>query len=346
MLLKPLVSGVFIVGLLASSAGAHEQGHTARDRRADLIVRPSVSMQSTSVAPIDTGNRGAVVQLFNDVYVPTTGVAANWTGSLSSCTAGVTSTAYKDATIRRVNYYRAMARLPGTVASDDALTPDYQKAALMTAANGGNHNPPPTSQCYSPEGAAVVTLNNLASGTAGAEAIARYIDDAGNDSVGHRRWVLFPRQQTTATGSVMGTGVTPSNVLKVIGDWGTRPPTPEFVAWPPPGFVPYQILPSASKLWSFSMPSADFSTATVVVTKGGVVVATSPVPLVAGFGDNTLVWRVAGISYGAPAQDESYDVTVANVTIAASPRSFSYRVTVIDPAVAVPAAPTNLRIVR
>jgi hypothetical protein len=113
-------------------------------------------------------------------------------------------------------------------------------------------------------------------------------------------------------------------------------------------FVPYQILPSGSQRWSISIQSADFSAATVSMTKAGVTIATPVLPVVHFiYGDDTLVWQVTGISYGAPAQDEAYSVTVANVMIGTTPSTFSYTVTVIDPArPAPPSAPGNLRIIR
>lgn len=151
-----------------------------------------------------------------------------------------------------------------------------------------------------------------------------------------------------ATGSVVGSGLNSSNVLKVIGGaGGSRPATPEFVSWPPPGFVPYQILPASSHRWSISIDGADFSQASVSMTKASVAVATTRLqPVSLTYGDNTLVWEVAGISYGRPTQDESYVVSVSNVRIGTLTRTFNYMVTVIDPAVSTPSVPGNLRIVQ
>jgi hypothetical protein len=52
-----------------------------------------------------------------------------------------------------------------------------------------------------------------------------------------------------------------------------------------------------------------------------------------GYGDNTLVWTVAGVPTTAPTADRPYMVTIDNVVVSGSPQSYSYTVTVIDPAV-------------
>ena len=148
MLLKPLVSMVMFVGLSLPVAGA-------------------------SVAPVNTKDRAAVVQLFRDVYLPTVGLAAGWTGSVSPCNPGATSAAYKDATITRVNYYRTMAGLPGTVVLDGALDSASQSAALMMSANDAiNHNPPTNWICYTSQGASAAAQSFIALYSAGPEAIA------------------------------------------------------------------------------------------------------------------------------------------------------------------------------
>ena len=344
-----ILSFVVLVGMLPQCTGAQQLGDPPRDPSADSVPRNPGSIQLlSSVAPIDTSNRNAVVRsITTSTLRQRPGCLVDWKRSFVH--GGATSAAYREAT-SPVNYYRAMAGLPGTVVLDGALDSAYQESALMMSANGAlNHYPPSTWFCYTSAGAAAAANSNITLFDAGPEANVLYVDDAGmgNDAVGPRRWVLSPLQ-TTATGSVISFGITASNV-KVVGTgaWGSRPATPEFVSWPPPGFVPYQILPSGSERWSMSISGADFSAATVSVTKAGVAVPISLLPIDPNYGDHTLVWRVSGISYGAPPNDESYDVSVSNVRIGTVTRMFMYTVTVIDPVLAVPpapGAPTNLRI--
>jgi hypothetical protein len=118
----------------------------------------------------------------------------------------------------------------------------------------------------------------------------------------------------------------------VLGDYGPRPPSPEWVAWPNAGFVPYSL---AFDRWSFSLVGADFDAATVTMTHDGgnvslaIVHPTLSSPQ-ASFGDPTIVWEPTGIASGAPNDDETYEVTIAG--IAGAPQtSYSYDVTLMNP---------------
>jgi hypothetical protein len=142
----------------------------------------------------------------------------------------------------------------------------------------------------------------------------------------------------------MGTGSTTeqngsyrgSNALWVFNGWGTRPPAPEWVSWPPPGFVPYQLVYAR---WSFSRANADFTGTTIEMTRDGTPVALAKKTVVNGYGDNTVVWepdpaRLPGST--APEEDITYIVILQNVVIGGLPQQFSYTVTAIDPDKEVP----------
>lgn len=116
--------------------------------------------------------------------------------------------------------------------------------------------------------------------------------------------------------------------------WGPRPVTrEEYVAWPPPGFVPYQVV---YPRWSFSYPRADFASATVIMTQGDAGVPLILEPVQDGPGDNTLAWIPSGMQnadpWPKPSSDTTYTVTISDVIISGIPRSFIYDVTVFDPA--------------
>jgi hypothetical protein len=120
-----------------------------------------------------------------------------------------------------------------------------------------------------------------------------------------------------------------SNALDVLGPFGQRPATPEYVSWPPSGFVPYQVV---YPRWSFSYPNADFTSASVTMTQGQTGVTVALQPRQQGFGDNTIVWEPSATFTNPPAQDTTYTVNVNNVIINGVARNFSYNVTVINPA--------------
>jgi hypothetical protein len=126
----------------------------------------------------------------------------------------------------------------------------------------------------------------------------------------------------------------------VFGPYGTRPSTPSGIAWPPRGYVPWQLLPAGSNRWSLSLQNADFSNASVSMTRNGVALGTPTLdalqfngqPSGSYIGDNTLVWEPQGVTYSQPAGgDVAYQVTVTGIAGTGVPSGVSYTVTVIDP---------------
>ena len=284
-------------------------------------------------------SREAVVREYQEVYLASGVVPADWTGNRTNCTAGTTSAAYAIATVQRLNFFRFLAGLPEPV----SLNPDWslqcQEAALMMSAQRQlSHAPAPGWACYTAAGAEAAGRSNLALGVAGPAAIDFYFDDpgTGNAAVGHRRWLLYPPLPSVGTGSLPAVGGVAANALWVIGLPGPRPAEPAWIAWPPPGFIPYRLLPVNSKRWSFSLPNADFSGAVVAMNRGGVAVPVTLEVPTSGYGDNTLVWVASGVSPAAPVDDVTYLVTVGNVRVEGVARAFTYKVTVIDPARVVP----------
>lgn len=297
--------------------------------------------RSTGGYSIDLSQREAVRLFYAGVYKASDAVSSDWTGSLSGCQAGSTSTAYKDSVLRRINWFRAMAGVPANVQLDATFNRKAQQAALVMAANNSlSHTPPSNWTCNNAEATEAAGSSNLALGRAGADSIAGgYMEDSGsnNTAVGHRRWVLYPQTQTMGTGDV--TGSPRANALWVFdGRFGAARPSvrDEFVAWPPPGFVPYTTV---YPRWSFSYPGADFAAATVSMSENGVSLPTRKEALSNGAGENTLVWLPGtytdGMSWARPSADTAYTVQISGVRINGVTRNFSYTVNVFDPDVAV-----------
>jgi hypothetical protein len=303
---------------------------------------------SRPIAPtalsVDVSDRAAVADFYYTTYMVSEGVDTGWTGSTASCDPGTISQAHKNAIILRVNYFRAMAGLPGAVTLNPEWDAKCQKAALMFVAQGAlSHQPPPTWACYTADGADAASKSNNALGSYGPAAIDGFIEDAGapNNLVGHRRWILYPPTELMGAGATtaQSPGFWPGSMaLWILGGFGTRPSTPNGVSWPPQGHVPYQLVYAR---WSFSYPNADFSSTAVEMNRDGSAVSLTLEPVATGYGDNTIVWEPQGVPSSAPAQDISYDVTVRNVGVGGTPRDFSYTVTIIDPAVTVPTPPAT-----
>lgn len=292
----------------------------------------SHGLSGVSDLAVDITNRADVVAFWNSEYQASQGVAAGWTGSVDDCEPGTTTQAYLDATARRINFFRAMAGLPGNITLDPELNAKSQAAALIMIAQGSlSHNPPQSWECWSADGNEAAGNSNIALGAHGPRAIDLYINDpgGGNAPVGHRRWILYPRQLVMGSGSTDARNgfYTGSNNLWVFGTWTDRPASPLYVTWPPPGFVPHQIV---YPRWSFSMPGANFTAANVTMTRGSDSIDLNIISRNGGYGDPTIVWE-PNVPSGAPAQDTVYSVTVSNVSVGGSLQDFAYNVTVIDP---------------
>jgi hypothetical protein len=282
-------------------------------------------------------DRAAVVDAYFERYVPAASVASGWNGNVAGCLAGHLAVTYVDATLDRINFARWLAGLPDTVTAFGGLRQESAQAAalMMSAQNALSHDPPTSWACYSSIGASGAMSSNLSIGFSGVSALDAYLDEsgAGNHGAGHRRWILFPPQSQVGVGFVAaGAGHPASQALWVLGPFGPRPATPDGVAWPAPGFIPFQVMPRFSNRWSFSYPDADFSAARVRMHQRCRLLSEPALePLVNGFGDNALVWKPAGVSYATPSLDTPYRVAISGVRGPGIPGEFHYRVTVIDP---------------
>ncbi len=304
---------------------------------------------------IDTQDREAVRTFYRGVFFQSEDVPIVWTGNYAAGDAGTTAQAFRDAVALRVNWYRALAGVPANITFSDVFNGKDQQAALMMSANGLlSHSPPPSWLYYTAAGAEAAGASNLSLGNNGVRALLGQMRDNGasNSPLGHRRWLLYPQTRIMGTGDVPGgllntTAVSPAHALWVLdGNFGApRPATRDsFVAWPPKGHVPYPVVYGR---WSLSYPNADFSAATVSVSRNGtalpVVIEYRSNTTTPNFGEDTIVWTVNGLNdasiYPKPPADETYLVTISGVSGSGVPPVFSYNVTVFDPDVATPGAP-------
>jgi uncharacterized protein YkwD len=306
--------------------------------RASGIKLEPLESRTLLSAWLNTFDRAAVIAFYQSNYLTSIGVAPGWTGSLVTGDPGTTSAAFQAAVLRRVNYYRAMAGVPA-VTLNALYSQKAQAAALMLSANPGmSHFPPATVKFYTAIGAEAAGKSNLGTWF-GPAAIDGYMTDGGasNTFVGHRRWILYPETQQVGTGDIPGaTGGGAANALWVIdaNALPARPATRDaYVAWPNAGYVPYEVM---TPRWSFSVAGADFSHAHVTMTRNGAPVTLTALPVINGYGENTLAWDVTGAITPA---DTSYAVQISNAVLGGVAKSFTYSVTSIDPGVAPPPPP-------
>jgi hypothetical protein len=284
---------------------------------------------------VNTQNKNEVRNYFLSTYTASEGVPPGWTGNHSSCNAGTTTAAFKQAMLTRINYFRGMAGIPPLTGLKSEFNNKAQQAALMMSVNNQlSHHPPPTWQCYTADGAEAAGSSNLYLGVYGPPAITGYIEDAGggNEPVGHRRWILYPYTKFMGTGDIPPAGHPTSNALWVFdpANWSVpRPATREpYVAWPPPGYVPYQVV---FPRWSFAYELADLTNVQITMTKNGQPLSLVKHPVVYGYGDRTIVWEPNDNFGQAPGSDIVYNVNITNVIINGQPQSFSYQVVVFKP---------------
>ena len=325
------LSSAFCLGLFSNYLSA--QRMSLAPERAGINFGLLSVQPLLAVVTVNPTRRDEVADLFQTVYRASEGVAMGWNGDSPTCTPGTNALAYSDATILRVNYYRAMAGLPGDVTLNELWNSKCMDAALMMSKQGDlSHTPGTNWACYTVAGAEAAGRSNLSLGREGPRAVDGYIDDdgGGNAPVGHRRWILYPRQEMMGTGSIPERGGS-ANVLWVIGGFSSGPTAPAWVAWPPQGYVPYQVMPQFSGRWSLSRQDADFSNASVVMSHNGSNVALTLEPQHQGYGDNTIVWIPKDVEMTKPSSDILYTVTVGNVVIGGMAQVFTYNVTLIDP---------------
>lgn len=134
-----------------------------------------------------------------------------------------------------------MCQLP-SVTLDSAAESSCRDAALVYSAEGNlAHDIPTTFACYTASALQGGQFSNIALGNHGVGAVDAFISDEGpfNQAVGHRRWKIYPRLQSIATGDVGASGSCPgckANAIAVtcsgcIGS--SRPTTPDdLVLWP------------------------------------------------------------------------------------------------------------------
>lgn len=281
---------------------------------------------------VNVNDRAAVIASYEAEFnrvEPATG----WNGDVGACKGGTTTAAFQQSVLQRINWFRAMAGI-GDVTYNSSLNSRQQAGALISSAEGKlNHTPASSAKCWTKTGYDATSGSNLSLGSSGVNAISSYVSDQGdnNTAVGHRWWVLLPDLKPVTSGDIpAGSSRDATNALSVSGTSVAPAQSPRdgFVAWPPPGFVPDDIVYPRWSLAVYTYGSAsrsDFTNATVSVTgpNGPLSVrydhrAQGRIVFVPGGFDNAPVQVSTDVTYtvsvsgitGGPASSYTYSVTV------------------------------------
>ena len=268
--------------------------------------------------------------------------------SIASCQPGQLSSGTTGTVLAELNAIRALHKLPPVTysATDEAAA---QAAALLQAANDAlSHTPPTTWRCYTALGSTGSGTSNLYGGYGNGltlltedQVLAGWLTETNNlvvDSVGHRRWLLYPFLGSIAYGRVAGASPTQTRgdaaALKVFGNAGSgvaNGTLPPYVAYP------YQDYPAryfdTASLLSFSViasgnanssanATVNFANAVVTVRQRGAGTLTVSKQTYdnVGYGlPNNLQFAVAGLQAGV-----YYDVTITGVVVSGATQSYSY----------------------
>jgi uncharacterized protein YkwD len=231
----------------------------------------------------------------------------------SACTPGAMTDAAQESARARVNAYRGLAGVPPVGAPTAAENAAAQACAMMMSAEEAlSHDPGPDWACYDPAGANAAGRSNLAYGASSPETSIDLLHvDYGTETLGHRRWILYPNLAGLGYGyfgDPSGGGL--SGFCQIIWAEGSGFFAEEVtythpVAWPPAGAVDLRHLafewfggPQPVR-WSLSWHEALLTGATVEMVD---VATGDPVPfapgeeprvLEEGYGMNTIAWTPA-----------------------------------------------------
>jgi len=287
-----------------------------------VVGDPAIASTTEQIDPTD---RQAVLASYLSSVEDATNVQHRWTGDIDTCSAGNTSNEFQLATLGTINWFRRMSGLE-PVSINAASSLGAQSTALMMHAEAAlDHHPDTAWSCHSAAGATAAGLSNLTLGVAGPRGITAQIEDPGatNTNLGHRRWLLYSRLDEVGVGNTSW-----ASAISVIDGIGPDHAAPTWVAWPPHGFAPSDTVFSR---WSLSNTAgADFSSATVSMTRNGAPVNVRLLPVANGFGDPTLGWEPIDAD-PTPGFDTVYEVTVSGIATDQGRVSHSYEVVAFDP---------------
>lgn len=262
----------------------------ALDARAVVDAPPAATTD-----PADR-DEAAVCARWNTDTADLPGLAA-WAPGASTCDPGALPPATRAAAVRLTNTYRWLAGL-APVRDEATQTAAAQACAVLVERNGQlDHTPPMTWTCWSQLGYQGTSSSNI-TGLRGFRmtvpaAINGWIDDSRDlsNTLGHRRWMLFPPLSAVGYGQSAGYAC-----LHILGAT-SNPRARSYVAWPNAGATPMGAM---TRIWSLSSATLGVGAGTrVEVTRDGAPLSVTAQMRAGNYGDPTVSWAMPEITAGS-----------------------------------------------
>lgn len=286
--------------------------------------------------PVET-LRDKAIKDYNDNYLGSAVADPGWTGTVTNCVPGTISQSAREKVIQRLNYFRRLVGLSDNVTENPSQHNANQEASLcFKAQNNLSHYPQQSWKCWTQAGYDAAGTANIGWGTStsgpnsvhSVNGISGFIEDAGsnNTSAGHRSWFFMPGLFKLGIGSTNSTCC-----MQWKDNYNTTGAAPEFIAYPPAGYMPNQI---TYPRWSFTVPTgAAYNNATVTMTDASgnnvpLNIINKPAYQAGSYPLRHLVWEPS-INPGNVVNDTKYTVTINGIT--GGPKtSYTYEVTLIS----------------
>jgi len=281
-----------------------------------------------------------VLEQYRNVYLKSTITSLGWTGSISGCNAGTLPKSVLDKALARVNYFRSLTGLPPVRFTSDRNSKAQHAALIMLANKRLSHYPDSSWRCFSEAGKEGAGSSNLGLPPLD-RIITEYIEDPGssNAACGHRRWVLYSAASEFGFGAAYDrTHYTfAAEALYVTGSRKNNSNLPEFIAWPPKGYLPDTLFFARG---SFSLPkpasTVNFSGARVRMQgDDGSVIPVRLNPLTQ-YGDPGITWEILPASLNLEAfrltwRNKPVHVYIEGVQVDGVAKSWHYTTTMLAP---------------
>lgn len=290
----------------------------------DIETLPTTdSNDPTDPTSVSNPEREKAVKDYQDNFLGSAVSNPGWTGDVNSCKAGSVPTDTHNKVAKRINYFRRMVGLNDNITLDPSKFEMLQKSSLIFLANRNlSHTPPNTWKCWTEDGKTGAGISNISYGNHSVNAVFSQMrdDGANNIHVGHRRWILYSKATQFSHGSTSN-----SMSLGVLGFEKGNTKVPEYIAYPPKGYVPQKLI---FNRWSFSIPKAIFKNAKVSMSgPNGNIPLTVVSRNKTRYADNTIVWEPQNITKNSE-KDVEYTITISDVEN--TPKTtYTYKVTII-----------------